>query len=88
MIKPSILFCTITSTIGTLQLFDEPYILTSGGPNYATTFYALYLYNNAFKYHKMGKACAMAWILFVIIAALTLVMFKTGGWIQYGEGDE
>ena len=54
MVKPIILFCTITSTIGTLQLFDEPYILTAGGPNYATITMGQYLYDNGFRYLKFG----------------------------------
>ena len=52
MVKQIILFCTITSTIGTLQLFDEPFILTEGGPNYATITMGQYLYNNGFRYLK------------------------------------
>ena len=47
-------------------------------------FYALYLYNNAFKYHKIGKACAMAWILFIILSALVM---KVSAPMVYYEND-
>ncbi|HTX53401.1 MAG TPA: hypothetical protein VMD08_08320 [Candidatus Baltobacteraceae bacterium] len=64
----------ITCVIGIFQSFAESYIITSGGPNQATLFYSLYLYQNAFQYFKMGLASAMAWILLIIalffIAAL------------------
>lgn len=59
--------------------------MTSGGPNYSTMFYALYLYNNAFKYHKMGKACAMAWILFIIIMILSALVMKVSAPMVYYE---
>ena len=79
-LKPIILFIAVTSTIGTLQLFDEPYTLTEGGPNNATITIAMYLYNSAFRYFKFGYASAMSIVLMVIIAALSLVEFKlTGG---------
>lgn len=76
MIKPIILFCTITSTIGTLQLFDEPYILTSGGPNYATITMGEYLYDNGFRYLKFGYASAIGYVMTVIIALLSVFQFK------------
>lgn len=77
MIKPIILFCTITSTIGTLQLFDEPYILTAGGPNYATITMGQYLYDNGFRYLKFGYASAIGYVMTVIIALLSVFQFKT-----------
>ncbi len=76
MIKPIILFCTITSTIGTLQLFDEPYILTAGGPNYATITMGQYLYDNGFRYLKFGYASALGYVMTVIIALLSVFQFK------------
>lgn len=72
-IKPIILFCAITSTIGTLQLFDEPYILTEGGPNNATITAGEYLFNNGFQYLKFGYASAIGYILVIIIALLSLL---------------
>ena len=76
MVKPIILFCTITSTIGTLQLFDEPYILTAGRPNYATITMGQYLYDNGFRYLKFGYASAIGYVMTVIIALLSVFQFK------------
>ena len=75
-IKPIILFTTITSTIGTLQLFDEPYILTQGGPNYATITLGQYLYENGFTYLKFGFASALGYVMVIIIGLLSWVQFK------------
>ena len=76
MIKPIILFCTITSTIGTLQLFDEPFILTEGGPNNATITMGQYLYLNGFKYLKFGYASAIGYVMVVIIGLLSVFQLK------------
>lgn len=76
MVKPIILFCTITSTIGTLQLFDEPFILTEGGPNNATITMGQYLYNNGFRYLKFGYASAIGYVMTVIIGLLSIFQFK------------
>ncbi|NBI05893.1 carbohydrate ABC transporter permease [Senegalia massiliensis] len=79
LMKPIILFAAITSTIGTLQLFDEPYILTDGGPDGATMTVAQYLYNNGFRYIKFGYAAAISYVLVIIIAILSYIQFKVGG---------
>lgn len=76
MIKPIILFTTITSTIGTLQLFDEPFILTQGGPSNATLTITQYLYQNGFRYLKFGYASAIGYVLVVIIAIFSFMQFK------------
>lgn len=76
MVKQVIIFCTITSTIGTLQLFDEPYILTEGGPVNATITLGMYLYNNGFRYLKFGYASAIGYVMTIIIALLSIVQFK------------
>jgi multiple sugar transport system permease protein len=73
------------SIIGTFQTFGPSYIMTSGGPNDSTTFYVLKVYNDAFVSLKMGYASALSWVLFVIIMILTLIVFKTSGWVYYGE---
>ena len=74
LISPAIFFNIVMGLIGALQVFALPYVLTNGvgGPGRSTTFYAMYLYNCAFRYLRMGYACAMAWILFLIILGLTL----------------
>ncbi|MDO4265460.1 MAG: sugar ABC transporter permease [Eubacteriales bacterium] len=75
-IKPVILFTTITSTIGTLQLFDEPYILTQGGPNYATITLGEYLYDNGFTFLKFGFASSLGYVMVIIIGILSWVQFR------------
>ncbi|WP_233230909.1 carbohydrate ABC transporter permease [Thermoanaerobacterium saccharolyticum] len=79
LVKPVILFCTITSTIGTLQLFDEPYILTGGGPSNATITVAQYLYNTGFRYFNFGYAAAISYVIAIIIAILSYIQFKVVG---------
>lgn len=79
MMKPIILFCTITSTIGTLQLFDESYILTRGGPDNATITIAHYLYNTGFRYINFGYAAAISYALVLIVGILSALQFKLGG---------
>jgi multiple sugar transport system permease protein len=76
MLTPVILYNVITAIIGVMQWFAEPFIITSGGPDNATLFYGLYLYQNAFQFFKMGYASAMAWIMIVIVLALIFVLFK------------
>ncbi|MBI2939437.1 MAG: sugar ABC transporter permease, partial [Chloroflexi bacterium] len=87
MISPVILYNLLIGMIGALQTFARIYVLTGGGPNYASYFYNLFLYDNAFSYWKLGLASAQAWILFVVIMALTLVLLRTSGrWVYYAGG--
>ncbi|NQT85359.1 sugar ABC transporter permease [bacterium] len=76
MLSPVIYFNLIMGIIGTFQIFAGPYIMTQGGPERATLFYTLHLFNLAFEDLRMGSACAMAWILFVIILVATLLATK------------
>lgn len=77
MLSPVILFNGIMGIIGTLQVFAEPYVMFPGGsPARSTYFYTMYLFDNAFIYHRMGYACAMGWIMFVIILVLTLLALR------------
>lgn len=86
MCTPAMLFVLITGLIATFQSFTLPWLLTSGGPDNATEFYGVYLYQSAFVYFKMGYASAMAWILFVVIIIFTLFVMRTSArWIFYGE---
>ncbi len=85
MLSPVIFFNLIMGLIGSFQYFTQAYIITQGGPDDSTLFYSLYLYNNAFSYFHMGYASAMAWILFAIIMAATLLVFKSSArWVYYG----
>lgn len=86
MISPVIFFNLITNMIGSFQTFAPVYILTDGkgGPLNATLMYMMYLYNKAFVEFRMGYGAAMAWILFLIILALTLLNFIGGKrWVYY-----
>ncbi|MDX2114487.1 MAG: sugar ABC transporter permease [Planctomycetota bacterium] len=84
MISPAILFNVIVTTINTLQVFAIPYIMTEGGPDNSTLMYSHYLYNNAFVYMKMGYASALAWVQFLVVLALTGVLwFASHGLVHY-----
>lgn len=85
MCSPVIFYNLVMSIIGTFQTFGPSFIMTNGGPNDSTTFYVLKVYNDAFVSLKMGYASALSWVLFIIILILTLVVFKTSGWVYYGE---
>jgi multiple sugar transport system permease protein len=86
---PIIMYNLVMALIWGFQDFTMPMLLTQGGPNQATEFYALFLYNNAFHYLRMGKACALAWILFAIIVIFTLIVFRTSDkWVFYGGGED
>lgn len=86
MLSPVIFFNLVMGIIGSLQIFTEGYVMTAGGPNNATLFSVLYLYRNAFDYLQMGYASAIAWVLFLIIMLLTLIVFKSSPlWVFYEE---
>ncbi|MET9336533.1 sugar ABC transporter permease [Nonomuraea sp. NPDC003804] len=78
-LRPVVLLTLVMSTIGTLQLFDEPYVLTGGGPDNSTVTVGLYLYNTGFKYLDFGYASAIAYALAVIIGILGIVQFRVLG---------
>lgn len=80
LLKPIILFTTITSTIGTLQLFDEVVNITNGGPANATTTISHYIYNLCFTYTpNFGYAAAVVYVIVIMIVILSLIQFKIGG---------
>jgi multiple sugar transport system permease protein len=86
-LTPTIFFNIIMGIIGSFQTFTASYIMTNGGPNNASLFYVLYLYRKAFEQFQMGYASAMAWILFVIILSLTLLVIKSSALWVYYEGE-
>lgn len=87
MLTPIIFFNLITGMIGALQTFAQVFIVTSGGPDNASQMIVPYLFENAFKFYKMGYASSIAWVLFVIILLLTLVIFRSSAmWVYYEEG--
>lgn len=84
MITPAILLTLIMNTIWSFQVFTQAYLMTDGGPNNATLTSILYLYRQAFQYFHMGYASALAWLLFVVILAITLIFFKSSSiWVFY-----
>ena len=88
MMTPIIFYNFVMAIIGSMQTFTQSYIMTEGGPSNASLFYSLLVYRTAFKQSQMGYSAAMSWILFIIIAALTAVVFKTSDkWVIYENGD-
>ncbi|MBL7064480.1 MAG: sugar ABC transporter permease [Anaerolineae bacterium] len=89
MISPVILFTFITGIIGAFRVFTQAYVISStgavGGPNYASMFYVLYLYLNAFRRYRFGFASAQAWVLFIVILALTLISLRVSRETVYYE---
>jgi multiple sugar transport system permease protein len=86
LMSPVIFFNLIMGIIGSFQVFTAGYLITNGGPQNATLFYVLHMYNTAFRQLKMGYAAAMAWVLFFIILGLTLITFKWfGNQVYYEE---
>jgi multiple sugar transport system permease protein len=87
LLSPYIFFNLIMGLIGTFQIFTQAFIMTQGGPVNSTLFYAYHLFNNAFRYLQMGYAAAMAWVLFLIVFALTVIQLKLQKrWVHYEEG--
>lgn len=84
MTSPTILFNLILGLIGTFQIFTQAYIITQGGPNYGSYFYALNLYDTAFGDLRLGYASSMATVLFVIIALVSAAVFRwSRSWVYY-----
>jgi oligogalacturonide transport system permease protein len=88
LITPVIFFNLIMQMVQAFQEFNGPYIITQGGPLKSTYLLPLYIYEEAFKKFDMGYASAIAWVLFLIIMALTLVAFwSSKKWVYYA-GDK
>ncbi len=87
LISPTIFFNLVIGLIAALKVFAPALVATNGGPAYATHFYALHLYQNAFSFLQMGYASALAWIFLLIVLALTGLQFRLGArWVHY-EGE-
>ncbi len=84
LLTPSLFFLSITQFISSFQVFGIIYVLTGGGPARATSVYIHYLYQNAFQDSRLGYASAMAWLLFAVIALITLIQWKLQKrWVVY-----
>ena len=88
MLTPYTLFNLLTSLIGAFQMFSVPMLMTSGGPAGGSMFYGQLIYENAFRYFKMGHAAALSWILFVISMIIVVLLFRTSAsWVYYEGGN-
>ncbi len=90
LISPVLFYNVVIALIATFQYFTQAYVISNGrgDPDRATLFFNLNLYREAFTFFDMGYASALAWLLFVIVLGLTVVLFRTaGGWVYEGGGD-
>ncbi len=84
LLTPTIFFLTMVGVIASLQIFNQAYVMTEGGPAHATLFYVLYLFQTAFERFEMGYACAMALVLFIITLTVSLIQLAMGKkWVHY-----
>lgn len=84
-LRPATLFLVVWSTISALQLFDEIYVTTRGGPLGSTTVIVYYLYQQAFQFFNAGYGAAIAYVLFLAILVITVVQLKLGARRVYGR---
>lgn len=84
MLSPALFFVMVISLIGAMQTFAQFYIMTGGGPAFATTPLVLYIYRIAFSWYRMGYASTVAMMLFLIILAFTLLQWKVARTWVYG----
>ncbi|RME09140.1 MAG: sugar ABC transporter permease [Ardenticatenia bacterium] len=84
LLTPVIFFNLVTGLIDTFKLFTQAYVMTEGGPRNASLFFNYYLYQKAFQQYQMGYAAAMAWVVFIVILVLTLLVFRSSkAWVYY-----
>ncbi|MDR3333849.1 MAG: sugar ABC transporter permease [Treponema sp.] len=84
MMTPIIFFNMLMAIINAMQTFSQAFIMTGGGPNNASLFLSLYIYQEAFKFQKMGYAAAVSWVLFLMVAIVAGIVFKTSRrWVFY-----
>jgi multiple sugar transport system permease protein len=84
LLTPSLFFLTITQFITSFQVFGIIYVMTSGGPNNATSVFIFQIYEAAFGHGRLGYASAMGWVLFVIVGVVTAIQWKMEKrWVHY-----
>ena len=89
MLTPIIFFNLIMQLISGFMVFTQAFIITGGRPLDTTLFYALYIYRRAFENNEMGYASAMAWVMLLVIAILTALVFRSSSsWVHYESGEE
>ena len=85
MISPTTIFCAMVRFVTAIQCFVPSYAITNGGPNNSTMLYFYYMYREAFRFLKMGSACAIAWVLFILLLIFTQLFSQaTKRWVYYG----
>lgn len=85
LISPAVFFVVVMGIIGSFQAFDQVYVMTEGGPARATTVIVYYIWQNAFKFFKMGYASAMAYVLFLVVLLATLAQWQVRRRWVFGE---
>jgi ABC-type sugar transport system permease subunit len=84
LLTPSIFFTGVLSLIGSFQVFDQVFVLAKPRPTEATITVVFFIYENGFKFFKMGYASAASWILFLIVALFTAIYFRSQNrWVHY-----
>jgi multiple sugar transport system permease protein len=87
MLSPTIFFNLVIGVIAALKVFATPVVMTGGGPNYATWFFILHLYQNGFQSFDFGYASALAWVFMVLVVSLTAINVRLSNrWVYY-EGE-
>jgi multiple sugar transport system permease protein len=76
LLRPTVLFLVVITTIGYLQLFEEPFVMTDGGPLDKTLSISMYMFQQGFEFFNQGYAAAIAWILFILVAIVAVVQFR------------
>lgn len=84
-LSPIILYNLVMQTITAFMAFTQAFVITQGGPNDTTNFYALYVYNHAFKWSNMGYASAMSWVMLVLISLITYILFRSSRFWVFSE---
>lgn len=88
-LSPVILYNLVMQTITGFMVFTQAFIITQGGPADATNFIAYYIFKQGFNYQNMGYASALSWVLLIVIAVVTLLIFKTSKkWVFYEAGSD
>ncbi len=86
IITPVVLFNFVMGLVHAFQEFNAPYLITNGGPMHSTYLMNMYIYESAFTKYNMGYASALSWILFLIIMAFTLMVFRSSKyWVHYSD---
>src|SRR5262249_5059843 len=78
LLRPTIIFCAVSSLIGTVYMFDEPFVLTQGGPGDSSTNFGVYLFNEGFTDFRFGFASAAAYSVAVVVFILSLMLVRQG----------